>query len=125
MKMLRLSLILIAATALSACKILILVPVGGSVTTQSGAYTCAAGQLCEIDVVDLFFDEVFIAAPKQGYVFLGWRKVDRGLCGGNIAPCHLFTSALEGHDVLLSILASDEEFALEPTFAFTDVPDIY
>ena len=46
---------------LSACKIIIPVPEGGQVVSASGARDCAAGETCEIDVVDTFFAVTLVA----------------------------------------------------------------
>lgn len=102
---------------LSACKIQIEVPVGGSVQTTSGAFSCATRELCELDVVDLFFDEAFVASPEPGYFFTGWVKKHRGLCGGGMSACRIVTAGFEGNDILIYFLESpDETFYLSPTF---------
>ena len=86
----RLILILLTAILLASCKIVIQVPAGGKVITQSGAYNpCTAGKTCVIDVSDLFFDEAFIAKPASGYEFKHWKKKDRSFCGGKKGKCKL------------------------------------
>ena len=102
--------------SLAGCKIKITVPEGGNVTTESGSYDCRSGQVCTIDVYDIFFDETFIAVPDSGSKFLSWRKKHRGLCGGNNKPCHLFTTGFLGNDALMAILESDTVFYLTPVF---------
>ena len=105
---------------LPGCKIEIRVPQqGGSVVSSDGAYVCEAGQTCVIDVVDLFFDETFIAQPAHGYAFSRWTKDDSFLCGGDTEPCRLSTASFEGIPALMSILESDEVFFLAPRFAWT------
>jgi WD40 repeat protein len=101
---------------LPGCKIEITVPESGRVVTKSGAYTCESGKTCVIDVVDVFFDETFEAEPATGYIFLNWRKKDRGLCGGRKEPCHLYTTTFPGSP-LEQFLESGELFYLEPVFA--------
>ena len=55
-------LILFIACAITAgCKLVIVVPEGGSVTTESGGYSCAEATECELEIVDAFFDETFLA----------------------------------------------------------------
>ena len=111
---------------LGGCKIVITTPEGGSVVTESGAYRCAAGETCEIDVIDLFFQENFVARAEPGYYFAGWRKQDRGLCGGSQNSCNLLTAGFEGNAGLTSLLYSDEVFFLEPLFEFApDANDYY
>lgn len=102
---------------LGGCKIRIEVPEGGRVTTESGNYTCESGLVCEIDVVDLFFDETFSGDPASGYRFDSWLRRQRGLCGGSDEACRLFTSGFEGNDILMSFLNRPEEvFFLVPQF---------
>jgi hypothetical protein len=103
--------------ALPGCKLEIRVPQGGKVVSSDGAYICEAGQTCIIDVVDLFFDETFIAKPAHGFAFLSWKEKDRYLCGGSSEPCRLSTEGFEGNPLLISILESDETFFLQPRFS--------
>ena len=59
--------------SIGGCKIVVNMPNTGSVVTESGAYLCEAGQTCEIDVTDIFFDETFIAKPSGGLLFDKWK----------------------------------------------------
>ncbi len=113
----RIATVLLIVVAVTGCRIRIDNPSTGSVITNSGAHRCAAGQTCDIHVVDIFFDETFMAVPQRGYYFVGWKKRDKGLCGGQFKPCHIFTSAFEGNDVLMSFLESDDVFYLQPVFS--------
>jgi len=112
--------VLCTVLALTSCKLRIVVPEGGSVTTSSGAYHCAAGETCDIDVVDFYFDENFAAVPADGYAFKAWRKGDRRFCGNDPKPCHLLTTVFTG-DWIPAIQefldSSVEVFYLEPIFA--------
>ncbi len=105
------------ALGLSACKIQVEVPQGGTVVTASGTYRCEAGTTCTIEVDDLLFDETFDVVADEGFGFAGWQVRDRGLCGGTREPCKLSTGLFEGNVALLSKLASDEMFYLEPVVA--------
>ena len=102
---------------LTGCKLEIRVPYGGTVVSSDGAYICEAEQTCVIDVVDLFFDETFIAKPAPGFSFDGWEEKDDYLCGGETGPCRLSTAEFEGDPVRQSILESDQTFFLEPRFS--------
>mgnify|MGYP001812287807 FL=1 len=116
--------VIAAAVALTGCKLEIRVPHGGKVVSSDGAYVCESGQSCVIDVVDLFFDQTFIAEPAEGFSFLGWKDKDRYLCGGETGPCRLATAAFEGDPMMESVLESDETFFLQPRFALIlDCPD--
>ncbi len=110
--------ILASCSALAGCKVQLSSPTGGSIATVSGNYSCAANANCPpIDVNDIFFDETFIAKPAAGYEFTGWKKRQRGLCGGSTKNCRLFTSGFAGNDDLLGFLARPNEvFYLEPVF---------
>jgi hypothetical protein len=105
--------------ALSGCKLVIKVPEGGSVVSTDGAYVCEARQTCTIDVVDLFFDETFVAEPAPGYSFGGWKSKgsDTYLCGGETTPCRLSTEGFADNAILMTLLESDEAFVLEPRFS--------
>jgi Protein of unknown function (DUF3089) len=101
---------------LGGCKIKITVPAGGKVITESGSYECQSKQVCTIDIYDIFFDEIFLAIPDSSYTFAGWKKKQRGFCGGSNKPCHLLTTRFAEYEVLMKILESDEVFYLEPVF---------
>lgn len=116
MRLVRTVTLLIAVLFLASCKIKIIVPSEGSVTTSSGAFSCAANQTCFIDVLDIFFDETFIAKPKPGYEFVKWEFRDRGLCGGKTPPCHLYTSFFADRPNFIPFLESDEVYFLVPIF---------
>ena len=122
----RLFSILVIAIALlaSGCRLEIRVPHGGKVVSSDGAYVCESGQSCVIDVVDLFFDQTFIAEPAEGFSFQGWKDKERHLCGGEKGPCRLATASFEGDPMMESVLESDETFFLQPRFALIlDCPD--
>jgi len=112
--------LLISLLMLASCKIRIIVPEGGSVTTQSGAYRCAAGKTCNIDVVDFYFDQTFVAKPANGYTFKFWKKADRRFCGQDTRPCQLTTVGTNGNKdlakVMMSFFESNEVFYLQPVF---------
>lgn len=115
---LRLVISALAILLLTSCKLRIIVPEGGSVVANSGAFNCAPGETCDIDVVDLFFDETFVAKPADGYKFKFWRKGNRRLCGRKKTTCSVTTS---GHNpdiasVISSFLSTDEVFYLQPVF---------
>jgi haloalkane dehalogenase len=114
---------LVVLLLLSACKIVTPVSEGGQVISDSGAYDCAAGETCKINVVDTFFDETFTAEPGEGQVFLGWQKGEGWLCGGNKDSCHLSTVDFAGNKALEDLLTTDTEFYLEPVFAVEGGPD--
>ena len=102
--------------ALQACKLQIQVPAGGKVITESGAITCLPRKTCDIDVVDQFFDETFVARPNKGFAFMGWEKVPSSFCGDRYEPCALSTENFDRFPKLMSLLNSDRVFYLKPRF---------
>ncbi len=116
MRGLQFSSVLLAALVTSACKIEITVPSAGDIETESGQYVCASGKNCTIDVVDFDFDETFVAKPKKGYLFDGWKNEAKHFCAGKLKTCRLSTAGFRGNEALENILRSDEVFFLAPTF---------
>lgn len=115
--LIKLATLLILSATLSACKIQVSSTAGGSVATASGSYQCVANTTCaEIQVSNTEFNETFTAKPEAGFVFAGWRKRDRGLCGGSTNDCKLTTSNFGTNNALLALLSSDETFYLEAVF---------
>ncbi|MEO0438413.1 MAG: hypothetical protein AAF098_16055 [Pseudomonadota bacterium] len=106
----------IAVLLLTGCRIVVQVPPGGEVLTPFGGNDCPVNSVCEIDVNDTSFDEIFRAFPQQGYDFVGWRTDNRYLCGGSRADCALSTAGFTGNEALLALLDSDQEFFLSPVF---------
>jgi hypothetical protein len=112
----RVLIIVFSIVFVTACKVRIVVPEGGSVSSDSGAFSCSSGKSCNISVVDLFFDETFRAVPASGYEFSKWKKRDRGFCGNKSEPCRLYTSGFAEYDNLIAFLESDAVFYLQPVF---------
>lgn len=113
-------LFLLAIATLAACKIEIDVPTSGNVTTASNNINCASGQTCSVDVIDIFFNETFVAQPATDFVFTGWKQKTRGLCGNSVAPCLLYSSLAAGNAALTALLNDPNEiFYLEPSFQST------
>ena len=108
---------LLAGSLLAGCKLVIKVPEGGSVKSQSGDYDCAEGKTCRYDVDDLEFSDIFTGVGKGDNRFVRWKKRKGGLCGGNTTPCQLATAPLASNPLLLAVLESDEKFFLEPVFS--------
>ncbi|MEM9255833.1 MAG: hypothetical protein AAGA91_10305 [Pseudomonadota bacterium] len=68
-----------------------------------------------MDVVDVFFNETFVAEPAAGWQFAGWKP---GLCGGATVPCTITTSGFAGNPTLEAALADSTLVTyLEPRFA--------
>lgn len=115
----RLLALLAASLVIVGCKLQVVVPPGGRVVSESGNFSCEAGESCTVDVTDVFFDETFRAIPDPGYTFVSWRQRLQGWCGGRNAPCRLTTTGFVDTP-LLSILNEDYVFYLQPIFAKPD-----
>ena len=111
----KLGILTLLVTAIAGCKIVVSIPFGGSVTTEDG-FQCQSGQTCTVDVTDETFDSTFKAVPAEGYTFTHWRRKPSAFCGADTKPCHLSTTSFGGNSALLDLLASDQEFFLEPVF---------
>jgi len=115
----RLTLAVLAMIAIVSCKLAVIVPAGGSVTTSSGTYTCTAGNTCDIDVVDFYFDETFTAVPADGYAFKAWGDGYRRFCSNDPKSCRLLTTFFTGDwvpSIQTFLDSSDEVFYLQPVF---------
>lgn len=109
--------VILLVSVLGGCRISILGHTVGGVASESGAFDCAAGSSCLIDVVDIHFHETFAGfSAHPNYRFTGWLKGGRHLCGGGEGACELTTAGFAGNPHLLSVLESDEVFFLIPQF---------
>jgi len=115
----RVLMVVIAVVITASCKVRVVVPEGGDVVTRSGSFSCKAGNTCDIDVVDVFFNEVFVAKPDDGFTFKSWKKwkgKKSGFCGRQTKPCRLSTAGFEAFPALLAVLETDEVYYLKPRF---------
>ncbi len=112
----RLFALLAIVISAAGCKVRITVPDGGRVVSDSGVYTCNAGQACDIDVTDIYFDETFRAEPEPGLEFIHWQKQASGLCAGLNPACRLITATFPSEPDLMQILESDNVYYLRPYF---------
>ncbi|MEM8562717.1 MAG: hypothetical protein AAGF57_10810 [Pseudomonadota bacterium] len=112
-----LSLVAVMSVVLPGCKLKVRVPEGGTVSSTDGSFFCDSGQTCEIDVVDIFFDQTFVAeVTKDDFYFREWNALDNHLCGGETGPCALSTAQFEGVPALEAMLESNQVFFLQPVF---------
>jgi len=120
----RSALIAFAMLGLVGCNLEVRVPQGGKVVSEDGSFVCEEGQTCVISVVDIFFDQTFIAVPdeKAGYSFSEWRDKEGYACAGETGPCALSTAQFEGSAEMQAFLESDETVHLEPRFIWAPCP---
>jgi len=94
---------------LQGCRLVLVVPEGGTLQTASGAFSCPASSRCEIDISAASFDETFTAVASTGYRFTGWRQERGYFCGGTTEACRVFSLGFD----------ADLEFYLQPEFERT------
>ena len=122
MSLVRSIVLVLMAMSIVSCKIKIVVPEGGRVVSESGAYNCSSGTTCKFDVVDTFFSETFTAVPADGYEFHIWRKRANALCPGTSTPCNLSTEGFGEFPALMAVLESNDVFQLKPVFVKPSKP---
>lgn len=66
-------------TALAGCKLQVISPTGGQVTSLTSG-DCAAGSVCDIEITAPDFSETFTALPVPGYEFEKWNTGGGFLC---------------------------------------------
>jgi antitoxin component YwqK of YwqJK toxin-antitoxin module len=124
MKSLRLAIVIAVCCLVSGCWLELSSDEGGFITTQSGNYECLSGALCEIEVSDTNFDEVFIAVPTPGYFFYSWAGRADAFCPRSSEDCALSTAYFGGNEALMGVLDSDQTYVLEPVFMLGECGDL-
>lgn len=114
-------LLLAAITILSGCRLEVIVPEGGRVTSASGTFDCSEASTCQKNITDGSFEETFTAVPGSGYRFVGWGTETQENCQGPSESCTLSLRALP-ISLRNRILSSDAVFRLRPIFEATDAP---
>lgn len=115
--------ILLAASVLSACKLAVVAPSGGDVTSASGTRNCAGGSMCEHNISALDFTETFTAVARPGYVFSRWQSGPGFLCGKSVNPSCVLSNAgfPAGNAELDAVLAGGSFAYVMPLFEFVGV----
>ncbi|MFT4518840.1 MAG: hypothetical protein ACI9JM_001225 [Halioglobus sp.] len=108
------------------CRIVMIVPEGGSIVSTSESYDCAAEQTCFIELPSIPFDgDTFTAIPQEGYVFKGWTKHEAEpqhanrvhFCAGAIGSCAIPALAVNATQYGLDAF-------LEPVFEEFELLDL-
>ena len=84
--LLKILMVLATAALIAGCRLNLVAPTGGDVTSASGTRNCAGGSTCEFIIADNTFNETFTAVPRPGYVFSKWNKGDGFQCGDSTNP---------------------------------------
>jgi hypothetical protein len=119
--LLKVLIVLAAATLFSGCRINLIAPTGGDVTSASGTRNCAGGSTCEFIIADNTFNESFTAVARPGYVFARWNKGDGFQCGGSTNPvCTIDnTGYIMGTDAFVDdLIKSGRHFYVMPLFTY-------
>jgi uncharacterized repeat protein (TIGR02543 family) len=110
---------LAVCSLIAGCKLAVMVPAGGEVTSSSTTRDCnggSGGKFCTFDLssVSLPFSESFTAAAKPGYQFVKWQNGDDFKCP---ASTNSVCTVNIGDDVLgIASLATFETAYLMPVF---------
>jgi Divergent InlB B-repeat domain len=84
--LLKILMVLATAALIAGCRLNLVAPTGGDVTSASGTRNCAGGSTCEFIIADNTFNETFTAVPKPGYVFSKWSAGDGFQCANSTNP---------------------------------------
>lgn len=114
--------ILAVATLGTGCKLAVMVPSGGDVTSASGTRNCTGGNLCEHNITDSTFNESFTAVARPGYVFSKWNKGAGFLCGDSTNPtCVISNVGTAGNAAIEAVIATGQHFYAMPLFEFVGI----
>lgn len=115
--------ILAVTSLIAACKLAVIVPSGGDVTSASGTRNCAGGSQCEFNITDKTFNDSFTAVAKPGYVFSKWAAGDGFLCGNSAnATCVANNTATpSGNADIDNYIAGGSLFYAMPLFTFVGI----
>ncbi len=111
--------ILTAFSLATGCKLALMVPAGGEVTSASTTRDCnggSGGKFCTYDIASesLPFSESFTAIAKPGYLFVKWQKGGGFQCPGSTDP--VCTVSLANNVLSAGILAGYDTGYLMPVF---------
>ena len=121
-RLFRLMTFLAITTLVSSCKLAVMVPSGGDVSSTSGNRNCAGGSLCEFNITDSTFNETFTAVARPGYAFSKWSAGPGFLCANSTNPtCVISNVGSEGNAIVEGVIATGQHFYAMPLFDFVGV----
>lgn len=108
---------------ITGCKLAVMVPSGGDVTSASNTRNCPGGSLCEHNITDSTFNESFTAVAKPGYVFTKWNTGAGFLCGDSTNPTCVIESTWfsPGNAALDALFAGGMFVYAMPLFEFVGI----
>lgn len=106
---------ILGVTALIAgCKLVIVSPPGGDVTSVSSG-SCAGGSVCEVEITNPAFTDTFTAVPKPGYAFVRWQGGSNDFnCGNSTSTTCTITFA--GDAIAAAAVATFEIINIMPIY---------
>jgi hypothetical protein len=115
--------VLTMSIMVAGCKLVVIVPSGGDVTSASGTRNCSGGSLCEHNITADNFNETFTAVAKPGYVFAKWSTGSSGFfCKDSINPnCVINNVGAAVNPVIESVIAGGQHFYIMPLFDFVGI----
>lgn len=118
----RVALVVVISIIVTGCKLALTVTSGGDVQSLSGTNDCAGGSLCEFDIVDTDFNEMFTAVARDGYVFSKWQGGTGYLCADSADPvCGVSNVLVAGNVTADAIIATGKFFYAKPLFEFVGI----
>lgn len=121
-RILKIIAILALGSLLAGCKLAVIVPSGGDVTSASNTRNCSGGSLCEYNITDATFNDSFTAVAKPGYVFTKWNSGAGFLCGDSTNPtCTISNVGTAGIAAVEAIIATGQFFYALPLFEFVGI----
>ncbi len=111
-----------ALITFTGCKLAVMVPSGGDVTSASNTRNCSGGSLCEHNITDSTFNESFTAVARPGYVFSKWNTGAGFLCGDSTNPtCTISNVGTAGNAFIGAVIATGQFFYAMPLFEFVGI----
>lgn len=117
-------LVLGMATAVSGCKLAVIVTGEGDVESSlSETRNCAGGSVCTFEVTDTTYTESFTAIPREGYEFVKWRAGGSDFfCADSVNPtCTVSNVSMAGNAGIEAVIASFQLFHIMPIFEFVGI----
>lgn len=74
------------SVVVTGCKLAVMVPSGGDVTSASGTRNCSGKSVCEFEITSPTFSDSFTAVAKPGYQFVKWNTGGGFLCPNSTSP---------------------------------------
>ena len=107
------------ALPLAACKLSVVATSGGDVESASNTRDCAAGNVCEFNIISDDFSDAFTATPNPGYTFSQWADGPNFQCGGSTNPtCNVSNLGLGAIGGVMALITGDSIYYAMPLYDF-------